>query len=387
MRLFKRRRPESDDLDTDTIDGERTIASVNRGLRTQAKLTNYLMLATILALTGFLLYKYYAAVYANHKAAQADTRRDASRAIETGLPPLKPVILPAKPPEPQPVAAASVAPPAGASNQAQPQQPMTPAQVAQNRRLNSGVMFKNAGATAGGSTPAAGISGASDEQGRAEAATGNDAFARSFQPSRLAAARAYMLAHPSMTVTKATAIPCSVIPAMDTTLPGIVSCMQKADVWSADGNVLLLERGTKWVGEQKSGLAQGQQRVGVLWTRGETPNHVLVDVDSGTADSLGRAGIPGTVDTHFWDRFGGAILVSLIGDVGSYLAATQQRGNNNTSIAFPGTVTGAQSAMSDILKATINIPPTLTTYQGADIVIYVARDLDFSDVYRLEARP
>ena len=130
-----------------------------------------------------------------------------------------------------------------------------------------------------------------------------------------------------------------------------------------------------------------QRRVGILWTRGETPNHVLIDVDSAAGDALGRPGIEGVVDTHFWDRFGAAIMLSLISDVGTYLAATQQTngsGSNNTTIAFPSTVQGSQSIMSDVLKSTLNIPPTLTANQGADIIIYVARDLDFRDVYALE---
>jgi type IV secretion system protein VirB10 len=373
-----RRRQSNDDIDAETIDGERTVASVNRGLRTQAKVTNYLVLATVVALTAFLLFKYYAAVFERRDTAHTSAGRDSTRAIDTTLPPLKPVLVPVAPPAAPPAPPPST-PATAAGNPAQPQ--LTPAQVAMNRRLAAGVLFKSTAttpATAGPSGTSAGASGAD--------VSGSDSFAKSLQPSRPAAARAYMLEHPSMTVTKATAIPCTVIPAMDTTLPGLVSCIQKADVWSADGKVLLLERGTKWTGEQKAGMAQGQRRVGVLWTRGETPNHVLVDVDSPGADNLGRPGMSGMVDNHFWDRFGGAILISLIGDVGSYLAATQQSGNNNTAIALPGTINGAQSAMSEVLRSTINIPPTMAVNQGADVIIYVARDLDFSDVYGLEPK-
>jgi len=104
-------------------------------------------------------------------------------------------------------------------------------------------------------------------------------------------------------------------------------------------------------------------------------------------DHLGRPGVSGEVDNHFWDRFGGAILISLIGDIGSFLSATQSGGAGNaTAIAFPGTVNGAQTAMSDVLKSSLNIPPTLTKNQGAAISIYVARDLDFRDVYSLESK-
>jgi type IV secretion system protein VirB10 len=205
--------------------------------------------------------------------------------------------------------------------------------------------------------------------------------------ARAAGARAYMLPDPSMMITQGTRIPCNVIEALDTTLPGLVTCIQVEDVRSADRKVVLLERGTKWVGKQANGISQGQRRVGIVWSRGETPNHVLVDVDSGGADWLGRPGIAGDVDSHFWDRFGAAILLSVVSDVGPYLTALRQGGgSNNTTIAFPNITGGAQQVMTDVLKSTLNIQPTLTAPQASQVVIHVARDLDFRDVYALQER-
>ena len=151
-----------------------------------------------------------------------------------------------------------------------------------------------------------------------------------------------------------------------------------------------MEAGTKYVGEAKQGLSQGQRRMAILWTRAETPNGVIIDLNSGASDELGRPGVSGEIDNHFWDRFGAAIMLSLLNDVGAFMIAREQNngtGSNNTTIAFPNTVNGTQNIVGDVLKQTIDIPPTLTKNQGANINIYVARDLDFRSVYDLKVKP
>lgn len=392
MSIFKSKK-HPDDSDLENIEGERSIASVNNQVGTAKKITNIVIFALVIGVVLVGLVKYYGNYFKEKREAAAAGKADTTKTATVNVPPLKALAIDA-PPSPvaqmQPqVQAHQTAP--GATN-GQPQ-PLTPAQIVEQRRLTSGIFFKVESSQGGGGAASGAqwqgdanyASGAS--VGSESGGAGSDPLSKSLQPSRQAGAKAYMLADPSLMVTKGSVIPCSVVPALDSTLPGIVTCIQTADVWSANGKVVLLERGTRWVGEQKTGLAQGQRRLGMLWTRGETPSHVLIDVDSGTADHLGRPGLSGEVDTHFWDRFGGAILISLIGDVGSFLSATQSGGTGNaTAIAFPGTVNGAQSAMSDVLKSTINIPPTLTKNQGAAISIYVARDLDFRDVYSLESK-
>ena len=162
----------------------------------------------------------------------------------------------------------------------------------------------------------------------------------------------------------------------------MTTCITATDTFGVDGQVVLLERGTKLVGETRGQVQQGSARVFVLWNEARTPTGVIVPLASPGADELGRAGLPGTVDRHFWERFGAAMLVSVID--GAVQAAVQSsRGNNGTVIVNPSLDTGCDDRG---LKGTINIPPTVVKHQGDSIQVLGARDLDFRSVYELEPR-
>ncbi len=176
-------------------------------------------------------------------------------------------------------------------------------------------------------------------------------------------------------------IGCVLQTAMDSTLPGFVTCIIPQDVIGKTG-ITLLDRGTKVVGEFHGGMQQGQNRLFVLWTRAETPTGVIINLDSPAADPLGRSGFDGEVDTHFWARFGGALLLSLV--QGGIQAGTAAVSPSGSSYIQTGNV---QSVTSDALNSSVNIRPTLRKNQGELVSIFVARDLDFSTVYRVSTAP
>ena len=177
-------------------------------------------------------------------------------------------------------------------------------------------------------------------------------------------------------------IDCTLETAIDSTLPGMTTCITATDVWSADGSVVLIERGSKLVGETRSGLAQGQQRVFVLWSEARTPNGVTVGLDSPGTDALGRSGVTGEVDTHFWARFGAAMLISLI-DAGAAAVVAAQGSGQGTVVITPQ---GSSEVLGEVLRSTVNIPPTVRVPQGARIAVLVARDVSFARVYALRSR-
>ena len=108
----------------------------------------------------------------------------------------------------------------------------------------------------------------------------------------------------------------------------------------------------------------------------------LEDGDPGT-DPLGAAGLPGQIDTHFWQRFGGAIMLSLLGDLGQ-AAVNAAQTSANTNITLGNTQSTTQELANTALQNSINIPPTLYRNQGDRVNIFVARDLDFSSVYSIQ---
>jgi type IV secretion system protein VirB10 len=210
----------------------------------------------------------------------------------------------------------------------------------------------------------------------------SDGLSTRLKPTRVQGTRAAVLPHPNFMLTKGHFLDCALEQAINSTLAGMLSCRLSNDVYSTNGKVVLLERGTRLTGEYQRGLMKGQARLFVLWTRAETPNYVVVDLDSPGTDGLGRAGVDGYVNHHFWDRFGSAIMLSLIDDIGQYAVAKAQEGNAN-QIQLGGTASAAEDMAAEALKYSINIPPTLERNQGGYVSIFVARDLDFSDVYTL----
>lgn len=207
---------------------------------------------------------------------------------------------------------------------------------------------------------------------------GGDNLASRMQTTQLSGVRANVLRNQPYLLTTGTLVPCVLQTAMNSTLPGFVTCIIPQDIQGKTG-LTLLDRGTKVVGQFQGGIRQGVERMFVMWTRAETPQGVVVNLDSPASDPLGRSGLSGAVDRHFWQRFGGALLLSVVDGA---LQAGQQ------AVAKEGTVTintGSQGqVVADSLRGANNIPPTVTKNQGELVSIFVARDLDFSTVYGVE---
>jgi type IV secretion system protein VirB10 len=162
-------------------------------------------------------------------------------------------------------------------------------------------------------------------------------------------------------------IPAVLETAIDTNVPGYVRAVVSQDVRSFDGTRVLVPKSSRLIGQYQSGLQAGQKRAYVIWTRLIRPDGVSVALASPATGFDGSGGLPGRVDTHFFQRFGSAMLLSVIGG----LAAASSSG---TSLILGG----GQTAASTALQQNGDIGPTIRVRMGEPIRVFTARDLDFS---------
>lgn len=191
--------------------------------------------------------------------------------------------------------------------------------------------------------------------------------------------RATVIQDRSLLLSAGTVIPCTLQTAINSTQAGFVNCVINHDVFSENGRVVLLDKGTKVLGQYSGGITQGQARMFVLWTRALTPRGVAIDLGSPAADSLGRSGVTGGIDTQFWARFGAALLMSVLEDA-SNIAGRAVAGQGTYTAEVPSTMG------QTVLQSTMNIRPVLKKNQGDTAAIFVAKDFDFRSVYDVQLR-
>ncbi|HET9629096.1 MAG TPA: TrbI/VirB10 family protein [Novosphingobium sp.] len=199
-------------------------------------------------------------------------------------------------------------------------------------------------------------------------AAGGDDFASKIGAGGSGAAKAAVSIVPATTIAQGTLIPAVLETAINTDLPGYARAVVSADVRSFDGSRVLLPRSTRLIGQYKSGIQAGQKRAYVIWTRVIRPDGVSVDIGSPGIDFSGQTGLAGKVNTHFFERFGSAMLLSVVGGLSSL-------GSSAAIIAG-----GGQSAAAAAVGQTGQIGPTVRVPQGEPIRVFTARDLDFSKV-------
>ena len=238
----------------------------------------------------------------------------------------------------------TAAPPPG-SGAAQTQK--SPEELARERRLGSSVA--GAAASAGGEL-VPGAPGAGEEG-----------------PVRAARLRGL-----GMLIMRGTSFTCALLTRVVSDIPGTTSCVVTEDVYSTDGTTVLVDRGAKLIGSYSGSLRQGQARLAVMWERLQDTAGLVVELSSPASGPVGEAGVGGWVDRKWMERFGNALLISLVVDEAADRVPIGEQAEQTMGRAF-----------SELITQSLNIPPTLYKHQGEIVTVIAARDIDMSRVYRL----
>ena len=209
----------------------------------------------------------------------------------------------------------------------------------------------------------------------------NEQFAARASEASPESSVATQLANLPTLIAQGSTIPAVLETAINSDLPGYTRALVSRDVRGFDGKTVLIPRGSRVIGQYKNAMSLGQARVFIIWTRIIRPDGVSIQIGSPGSDSLGRGGVTGDVNSHFFARFGGSVLLSLLNIAGAAVTGVP---STQISIGSPQSAVGAAANVS---TPDGQIPPTINVPQGAPINIFVARDLDFSAVKRLPSEP
>ncbi len=289
--------------------------------------------------------------------------------------------------EPEPIGNPDVAPPQAAAPQPAPVRPVPQAPAPKRpdpapapvlaRTPEAGVgqaanpyaspaMVYDASTAAGSATaaPPAGSASVAGGSAATPLAGSAGAFAAAVGGVGGGPAQATQMMNPSTTVTKGTLIPAILETAINTDVPGYVRAVVSQDVRSFDGTKVLIPRSSRLIGQYQSGVQQGQKRAYVIWNDLITPEGVTIKISSPAVGFDGTTGLEGKVNSHFFKRFGSAMLLSVVGGLGASLSGG--------STVFLG---AGQQALPDA-----DISPTIRVKMGEPVRVFTARNLDFSTV-------
>jgi len=206
----------------------------------------------------------------------------------------------------------------------------------------------------------------------------NERFLRDASEVEVVKASAVEIENQDFVVTQGTIVSGVLETAINSDLPGLLRAVVDKNVYSRTGRNLVIPKGSRLIGRYRSGIATGQARIYIIWSRLERPDGVIVNIGSPGIDQIGLAGLGGDVDKHFFEKFGAATVLSAIGPIVS-LIADDGASEQETQIINDGS-DNFESIAGIALENSINIPPTITVDQGTEIAIFVNRDLSFANV-------
>ncbi len=169
-------------------------------------------------------------------------------------------------------------------------------------------------------------------------------------------------------------IPAALITGIRSDLPGQITAKVTQNVYdSPTGSLLLIPQGTRIIGEYDNGVAFGQRRVLLVWSRLIFPDGRSIVLERQTgADASGYAGLEDGVNYHWWDLMKAAGLSTLLA-VGAELATSDE--DRLIRAIRDGGQDTINQAGQQIVQRQLQVKPTLTIRPGFPFRVIVSRDL------------
>jgi type IV secretion system protein VirB10 len=162
---------------------------------------------------------------------------------------------------------------------------------------------------------------------------------------------------------------------LDSTFSGPVNCMLTTNVYSYDGQKLLIPQGTRLLGEVRKVESFGDQRVAVTFHRLIMPDGSFVSLDQFKGlDQVGETGLRDQINHHYIQVFG--VSIALGAFAGLSQANTRYGLDESAADAYRQGVSDSvsQSAMH-VLDRYLNVLPTFTIREGYRVKVYLSQDL------------
>ncbi|WP_082784607.1 TrbI/VirB10 family protein [Neorickettsia sp. 179522] len=191
--------------------------------------------------------------------------------------------------------------------------------------------------------------------------------------------------------------------AVNTDLKAKVRAIVSRDVFSESGNQILIPRGSRLIGSYSTDISFTQSRIDITWSRIILPNGVDINLGGFSGvDPLGRAGVRGTVNNKVSNVMSTSILLAtarvasgmivdrIMGSSKSQMNVPkrklpQKEDNEDDSKVkgSPGAIIAVQAIqdaskqVTDYVKRTADMNPTITVNQGARLKVFVGQDIVF----------
>ena len=162
---------------------------------------------------------------------------------------------------------------------------------------------------------------------------------------------------------------------LDGSFSGPVNCMVTTNVYSQDGQHLLIPQGSRVLGEVHKVDSFGQERLAVSFHRLIMPDGYSVNLDQFQGlNQIGETGLSDLVNHHYLQVFGISLAIGAIAGLGEANIGTAAD-RSGLDAYEQGVASSLSQSSLRILDRYLNVLPTFTIREGHRVKVYLSQDL------------